>query len=168
MGSSWGTTSERLVIILFDPKQKETRTWTHCEIEGLCFIATITSVRTGQRNRAAMVECAYELRHYLLTAKDVVVRHVHMMCPPSISGRSAWALEELESIVAFTGVDNDQSAVLYRTSIASYKLGDLDLRKKKHSRVLYSTRHLTQHSPGASDSQHEDRSPQMLSPLWVR
>lgn len=156
------------MIFLFDPKQKEVRTWTHCEIEGLCFIATITSIRTGQRNRAAMVECAYELRHYLLTAKDVVVRHVHMMCPPSISGRSAWALEELESIVAFTGVDNDQSAVLYRTSIASYKLGDLDLRRKKHSRVLFSTRHLKQHSPEASDTPRAERYPQRFAPLWVR
>lgn len=156
------------MIFLFDPQQKETKTWTHCEIEGLCFIATITSVRTGQRNRAAMVECAYELRHYLQTAKDVVVRHVHMMCPPSISGRSAWALEELESIVAFTGVDSDQSAVLYRTSIASYKLGDLDLRRKKHSRVLFSMRHLKQHSPRASDTPYGNKSPQMLAPLWVR
>lgn len=155
------------MIFLFDPKQKEVRTWTHCEIEGLCFIATIKSIRTGQQNRAAMVECAYELRHYLSTAKDIVVKHVHMMCPPSISGRSAWALEELESIVVFTGVDNDQSAVLYRTSIASYKLGELDLRRKKHSRVLYSTRHLKQHSPVASNTSRDERYPQMFSPLWV-
>lgn len=156
------------MIFLFDPKQKDVRTWTHCEIEGLCFIATITSIKTGQQNRAAMVECAYELRHYLSTAKDVVVRHVHMLCPPSISGRSAWALEELESIVAFTGVDNDQSAVLYRTSIASYKLGELDLRGKKHSRVLFSTRHLKQHSPVASDAPHDESYPRMFAPLWVR
>ncbi|MNF69941.1 hypothetical protein D3C84_518380 [compost metagenome] len=156
------------MIFLFDPKQREIRTWTHCEIEGLCFIATITSTRTGQRNRAAMVECAYELRHYLLTAKDVVVRHVHMMCPPSLSGRSAWALEELESIVAFTGVENDQSAVVYRTSVASYKLGELDLRKKKHSRVLYSARHLERHSPFISISPYDEGEPQLLAPLWVR
>lgn len=156
------------MIFLFDPKHKEVRTWTHCEIEGLCFIATITSIQTGQQNRAAMVECAYELRHYLLTAKDVVVRHVHMMCPPSISGRSAWALEELESIVAFTGVENDQSAVLYRTSIASYKLGELDLRRKKYSRVLFSARHLKQRSPVASDGPRDERYPQMFAPLWTR
>jgi len=156
------------VIFLFDPKHKEVRTWTHCEIEGLCFIATITSMKTGQRNRAAVVECAYELRHYLLTAKDVVVRHVHMMCPPSISGRSAWAMEELESIVAFNGVDVDESAVLYRTSVASYKLGELDLRKKKHSRVLYCARHLERYPPLASDAPYEDIYPKMLSPLWGR
>lgn len=156
------------MIILFDPKLKEVRTWTHCEIEGLCFIATITSMRTGQRNRAAVVECAYELRHYLLTAKNVVVNHVHMMCPPSLSGRSAWALEELESIVAFTGVNTDQSAVLYRTSVASYKLGDLDLRKKKHSRVLFSARQLEQHSPQTPDASDDGMYPQMLAPIWTR
>lgn len=156
------------MIFLFDRKHKEVRTWTHCEIEGLCFIATITSMRTGQQNRAAVVECAYELRHYLLTAEDVVVRHVHMMCPPSISGRSAWALEELESIMVFTGVDIDQSAVLYRTAVASYKLGELDLRKRKRSEILFSARHLEQHLPKASDTLLEDKYPQMLAPLWVR
>lgn len=156
------------MIFLFDRKHSEVRTWTHCEIEGLCFLITITSMRTGQRNRAAVVECAYELRHYLLTAKDVQVRHVHMMCPPSISGRSAWAMEELESIVAYTGADIDQSAILYRTSAACYKLGDLDLRKKKHSRVLFTTRQLEQHSPEISDVPHQDTYPQMLAPIWVR
>jgi hypothetical protein len=158
------------VIFFFDPRLKEVRTWTHCEIEGLCFIATITSMRTGQRNRAALVECAYELRHYVSAAKNVVVQHVHMMCPPSLSGRSAWAMEELESIVAFTGVDSNQTAVLYKTSVASYKLGDLDLRKKKHSRVLFSARQLEQQSPITSDTldggMHTH--PQMLAPLWTR
>jgi hypothetical protein len=156
------------VIFLFDPKHNEVRTWTHCEIEGLCFIAIITSMRTGQRNRAAMVECAYELRHYLLTAKDIVVRHVHMMCPPSISGRNTWAMEELESIIAFNGVNVDESAIVYRTSVATYKLGDLDLRKKKQSRVLYSTRLLTQHCPEFSDAPSEDTYPQMLTPVRIR
>jgi hypothetical protein len=156
------------VIFLFDPKHREVRTWTHCEIEGLCFIATITSTKTGQRNRAAVVECAYELQHYLSNAEDVLVRHVHMMCPPSISGRSAWALEELISIEAFNGVNVEESAVVYRTSVASYKLGELDLRKKKLSRLLYSASRLEQHSPKPSDAPHEDRYPQMLAPLWIR
>lgn len=156
------------MIFLFDRKHGEVRTWTHCEIEGLCFIATITSIRTGQRNRAAVVECAYELQHYLSNAKDVVVRHVHMMCPPSISGRSAWALEELESIVAYRGVDVDQHAVLYRTAVATYKLGELDLRKKKHTRILFSARHLERHSTRASNFPHDDMEPRLLAPLWVR
>lgn len=156
------------MIFLFDRKHGEVRTWTHCEIEGLCFIATITSMKTRQRNRAAVVECAYELQYYLSNAKDVEVRHVHMMCPPSISGRSAWALEELESIVAFSGVDVDQHAVLYRTAVATYKLGELDLRKKKHKRVLFSARHLERHSPEASNTPHDGPEPRLLAPLWVR
>jgi hypothetical protein len=153
------------VIFLFDRKHKEVRTWTHCEIEGLCFVATITSMRTGQRNRAAVVECAYELQHYLSNVKDVVVKHVHMMCPPSISGRSAWALEELESIVAYSGVDIAQHAVLYRTTIATYKLGELDLRKKKNRRVLFSARHLERHAPTTSDHSFDDAEPRLLASL---
>lgn len=153
------------MIFLFDPMQKEVRTWTHCEIEGLCFIATITSMRTGQRNRAAIIECAYELRHYLLNAKDVLIRHIHMMCPPSISGRSSWTLEELESIVVFTGEESRQSAVLYRTANASYKLGDLDLRRKKNSRVLFSAQQLRQHFPEASDVTYDDTAPHLLASL---
>jgi hypothetical protein len=156
------------VIFLFDQNHKEVRAWTHCEIEGLCFVATITSMRTGQRNRAAVVECAFELRRYLLTAKDILVRHVHMMCPPSISGRSAWSMEELESIIAFNGVDVDESAIVYRTSVASYKLGDLDLRKKKQSRILYSAHLLEHHSPEVTDAPHENQYPQMLASLSVR
>lgn len=151
------------MIFLFDRKHGEVRTSTHCEIEGLCFVATITSMRTGQCNRAAVVECAYELQHYLSTAKDVVVKHVHMMCPPSISGRSAWALEELESIVAYSGVDIAQHAVLYRTAIATYKLGELDLRKKKHKRVLFSARHLERQSPTDCDSRFDATEPRLLA-----
>lgn len=156
------------MIFIFDQKHREVRTWTHCEIEGLCFIVTISSIKSRQRHRAAVVECAYELRHYLLNAKDVVVKHVHMMCPPSVSGRSAWALEELESIVAFNGIDVDQGAILYRTSLGSYKLGELDLRKKKRSRVLFSAHHLDQHSPQASIFSHDEIEPQLLAPLWER
>jgi hypothetical protein len=125
-------------------------------------------MKTGQRNRAAVIECAYGLQDFLSTAKDVVIEHVHMMCPPSVSGRSAWALEELESIKVFRGVDIDQSAVLYRTSVASYKLGELDLRKKKQSRVLFSLCHLQQHSPEASNSAYGEMEPQLLAPIRVR
>jgi hypothetical protein len=91
-----------------------------------------------------------------------------MMCPPSVSGRSAWALEELESIVAFTGVDNGQSAVVYRTSVASYKLGELDLRKKKHSRILYSARNLERYFPYTTIYPNDGRDSQLLASLWVQ
>ncbi|MNP59885.1 hypothetical protein D3C76_1549170 [compost metagenome] len=125
-------------------------------------------MKTGQRNRAAMVECAYELQHYLSNARDVLVRHVHMMCPPSISGRSAWALKELESIVAYRGVNVDQHGVLYRTAVTTYKLGELDLRKKKHARILFSSRHLERHSRNAPHSLHDDVEPRLLAPFCVR
>lgn len=77
-------------------------------------------------------------------------------------------MEELESIVVFKGIDVDESAVLYRISIASYKLGALDLRKKKHSRVLYSARHLERYTHLALDAPYEDIYPQMLAPPWRR
>ncbi|MBD8710108.1 hypothetical protein IFT47_26080 [Pseudomonas sp. CFBP 13711] len=114
------------MILVFDPEQDKTRTWTHGEIDGLCFIATIRSLATRQADRAAILGCAYELRHYMLTATNVSIRHVHMLCPPSISGRAFWTLEELESVVAFSGMDTNDNAVVYKTAVASYKLGDLD------------------------------------------
>ncbi len=54
-----------------------------------------------------------------------------MMCAPTVSGRREWALEKLESIVVFQGGATNANAVVYRTSIASYKIGDPDLRKKR-------------------------------------
>lgn len=125
-------------------------------------------MRPGQQSRAAVIECAYEPQYYLSTAKDIKVRHVHMMCPSSISRHSAWGLEERESIVAFCGVDTDQTAVVYRTSVASYKIGELDLRKKKQARVLYSTHHLQMHSPEASNTPYDEVGPQLFAPLWTR
>jgi len=91
-----------------------------------------------------------------------------MMGPPSISGRSAWGLEELESIVVFHEVDSDQTAVVYQTSIANYKVGELDLREKTQSRVLYSARHLQRHSPEATNTPYREVGLQLFGPLWTR
>jgi len=137
------------VIFVFDPVHRDVRTSTYCEIEGLCFILTITCMQTGQE-RAAVVECAYELRHYLLTAKNVSIKYIQLMAPPSVSGHGHWVLEELERIVFYNGVGTNQSAVVYQTSNTTYKLGDLDLRKKKTTRVLYSTRFFHIHDPEAT------------------
>src|SRR3546814_14617890 len=90
-------------------------------MEGLCFVATIISLHTGQTNRAAILNCAYELQYYLAAVTDVEVRHVHMMCSPSLSGRTHWTLEELESVTVFNGISTDQRAVVYRPASASYK-----------------------------------------------
>lgn len=82
-----------------------------------------------------------------------------MMGPPSISGRSAWGLEELESIVVFHEVDSDQTAVVYQTSIANYKT---------QSRVLYSARHLQRHSPEATNTPYREVGLQLFGRLWTR
>lgn len=140
------------MIFVYDPAHREVRNWTHGEVEGLCFVATIISMHTGQTNRAAILNCAYELQYYLAAVTDVKVRHVHMMCPPSISGRTHWTLEELENITVFNGVATGESAVVYRTALASYKLGELDLRRTKKSRILYCPSHLHQQTPQLSDS----------------
>ena len=153
------------MIFVYDPAQREVRNCTHGEIEGLCFVATIISLHTGQTNRAAILNCAYELQYYLAAVTDVEVRHVHMMCPPSISGRTHWTLEELESVTVFNGISTDQSAVVNRTASASYKLGDLDLRRKKKSRVLYCPRHLQQQNFQLSENYSATSNTQLFGPL---
>lgn len=156
------------MIFVYDPDYREVRSWTHGEIEGLCFIVTITCMRTGQRNRAAVIECAYELRHYLLVVKDVVIEQVQMMCPPTISGRHEWMLEKLESIVMFEGAATEDSAVVYRTAVASYKVGDLDLRFRKRSRVLYSSKSLHSHIPSYGPNDNNKRAANLYGPLWQK
>lgn len=121
------------VIYALDPANRTVRASTHCEIDGPCFLATLTHLRTGARDRAAVIECAYELRYYLQVAEDVVIEEVQMLCPPDLTGRSGWSLEKLLSIVFFQGIEIDQSAVVYQTSEGTYKLGALDLRRKKKS-----------------------------------
>lgn len=71
------------------------------------------------------------------------------MSPPSINGHCHWALEELERIVIYNGVETNQSAVVYQTKNTSYKLGELDLRKKNTTRLLYNTRLLHMHNAEA-------------------
>lgn len=151
------------MIFLFDPKAGEVRTWTHCEIEGLCFFITIKCMRTGQRNRAAVVNCAHELRHYLLVAKDIEILQVQMMCPPSITGLSGWLLEELDSVVLHSGIGTKETAVVYKTKTQSYKLGDLDLRKKKSSRKLYSVNQFLTHEPEKGESRTIDNETHLYS-----
>lgn len=137
------------MIFVFDPVHRDVRASSYCEIEGLCFIVTITCMQTGHE-RAAVVECAYELRHYLLTAKNVSIKYIQLMAPPSVSGHSHWTLEELERIVIYNGVGTNKNAVVYQTNNTTYKLGDLDLRKKKTARVLYTTRFFHIHEAEAA------------------
>jgi hypothetical protein len=132
-------------MLVYDPLDKTVRAWFHAEIEGPCFVATITSLETGESNRAALLDCAYTLYRYLLYAKGVEIKHIQMMCPPSVSGKSHWVLEDLVSVTIVEGLESPDSAVMYRTSESMYKIGELDLRKKKRSRIIYSTQHLQDH-----------------------
>lgn len=154
------------MIFFFDPVPRVARALTHCEIEGLCFFITIRCMHTGEQNRVAVVECAYELRHYLNVAKDVEIQQVQMMCPPSISGQHQWALEELESIVVHSGIDTEESAAVYKTEVGAYKVGELDLRKRKKTRVLYSKRHLLNHIAERSQTRSAASQPDLYSTLW--
>jgi len=139
------------VIYALDLASREVHAMPQCEIEGPCFLATITSIHTGRRNRAAIIRCAFELQHYLQFAKDVIIEKLQMLCPPTVTSRDIWSLEDLVQIVLFKGVETGESAVVYRTSAGSYKLGSLDLRRKKTTRVLYSEQHLRAHAPQTSN-----------------
>ena len=139
------------MIYTLDPASREVHTMKQCEVEGLCFLATITSIHTGKRNRAVIIRCAYELNYFLHAATDVEVEGVQMLCPPTVTGRDLWSLEELLQIVFFRGVETEESAVVYRTSIGTYKLGNLDLRRKKTQRVWYSEQRLRSYTPQTSN-----------------
>jgi hypothetical protein len=104
-------------------------------------------MRTGKRDRAAVINCAYELQHYLHCAEDVVIEGLQMLCPPTVNGGNAWSLEDLVQITFFEGVETGETAVVYRTLQSVYKLGSLDLRKKKTRRIWYSERRLRAHTP---------------------
>lgn len=126
------------MIIVFDPIFQKTRTWTHCELEGPCFLLTIDqSELSDLQSSAAVVRCAYELLHYLRSPRRSFVKCVQMMTPPNINGCEHWKVHELISIVVHSGVDCDDSTVVYVTTGGTYKLGSLDLRRKKQTRILY-------------------------------
>jgi hypothetical protein len=129
-------------MLVYDPIEKSVRTLSHAEIEGPCFIVTITSLENGETNRAALLRCAYSLREYLLIVKGVEIKHIHMMCPPSLSGKSQWIMEELISVVSYNGLESQEGGVVYRTKKSVYKMGEFNLRQKKKSRILYSSEQL--------------------------
>ncbi|MCV4289902.1 MULTISPECIES: hypothetical protein [Pseudomonas] len=139
------------MIYALDHKSRDVRVGTNCEVEGPSFLATITSIHTGKRDRAALIRCAYELQHYLTLAQDVAIEAIQMLCPPDLTGRDHWSLEELVQIVCYRGIETDEGAVVYRTSMGTYKLGDLDLRKRKTRQVWYSEQRLRSHFPKASN-----------------
>ena len=153
---------------MLDPAGRAVIARSHCEIEGPCFLATITSVHTGKRDRAAMINCAYELQYYLHCAEDVVIEELQMLCPPTVNGGDAWSLEDLVQIVFFEGVETNDTAVVYRTSQSVYKLGELDLRRKKSRRVWYSKRLLRSHIPRITNRASDLCGQQLYAPLYAK
>lgn len=131
---------EPALIYLSESHTRTVRTGSYCEIEGLCFWVTLRSPTNGQRERAAVIENAYELNVFLTQATGVDIEKVQMLCPPSITGRSHWSMEELRKVVIHRGIESSKSAVVYETEVATYKLGDLDLRLRKRSHALFSAR----------------------------
>lgn len=89
-----------VLIYLSESHTRTTRTGSYCEIEGMCFWVTLRSLFNGEGERAAIVEDAYELNVFLTRATGVEIAQVQMLCPPSITGRTHWSLEELHKIVA--------------------------------------------------------------------
>ena len=139
------------MIYVLDPKSRAVHARSNCEVEGFCFLITITSIKTGKRDRAAIVRCAYELQNYLNFAQDVLIESVQMLCPPSVDGRGFWSLEDVIHVVCFRGAEADESAVVYKTATGTYKLGELDLRRKKTRHVWYSEHGLHARTPQVSD-----------------
>lgn len=134
-----------------------------CEVEGPCFLATITSMHTGKRNRVGVIRCAYELQRYLTCARGVRIEGIQMLCPPTLTGRDGWSLEDLVQIISFQGVETKESAVVYRTSSATYKIGSLDLRRKKTGRIWYSEQNLHSHIPQSSNPLLDSSKPQLYA-----
>lgn len=146
------------MIYVLDPATSAVHARSHCEVEGPSFLVTITHTQTGKLDRMAVVRCAYELQRYLDFATDVTILGVQMLCPPSITGRRLWSLEDLVRIVCFRSVASENSTVVYETSRGIYKLGDLDLRRKKTRHVWYSLERLKAHVPRSTHrtaNQHE-------------
>jgi hypothetical protein len=115
-----------------------------------------------------MVSCAYELQHYLNVAANVEISDVQMLCPPTLSRSGQWTLENLVKITCFEGVGTEESAVVYRTSQGVYKIGKLDLRKKKTSRVWFSQKRLENHRPRISEASPEPDAHRMYAPLYMK
>lgn len=153
------------VTYVLDHKSRDVRVGTNCEVEGLSFLATITSIHTGKRDRAALIRCAYELQHYLTLAQDVAIEAVQMLCPPDLTGLDHWSLEELVQIVCYRGIGTAETAVVYTTSMGTYKLGDLDLRKRKTRQVWYSEQRLRSHVPTASNRSIELSEPYLYAAI---
>lgn len=156
------------LIYVLDPTEQKVFTRSHCELEGIGFLLTITSAQTGKSDRAAMVSCAYELQHYMTAASDVEISHVQMLCPPALTRSDRWSLVDLDQITCYQGVTTEETAVVYRTAQGVYKIGALDLRLKKTTKVWFSKKRLANHRPRISESHRTASAPRMYAPLYLK
>lgn len=95
---------EPVLIYLSESHSHTVRTGSYCEIEGMSFWVTLRSLFAGENERAAVVSDAYELNVFLTQATGVEITQVQMLCPPSITGRPHWSLEELRRVVIHRGL----------------------------------------------------------------
>lgn len=156
------------LIYVLDPAERTVFTRTHCEIEGIGFLITITSTQTGLGDRAALVSCAYELQHYMTIAADVEISRVQMLCPPALNRSGSWSLVDLDQITCFKGLSIQETAVVYRTDQGVFKIGDLDLRRKKTSYVWFSRKRLEKHQPRILESASTPADVGMYAPLYLK
>lgn len=153
------------MIYVLDPATRAVHARSRCEVEGISFLLTITPIQAGKHDRMAIVRCAYELQYYLNCATDVSIEGVQMLCPPSVTGRDMWSLEELVQVVCFRSAVSQRSTVVYETSKGIYKLGDLDLRQKKTRHVWYSQERLRAHIPRGSSRAVDEQEPLLYAGL---
>lgn len=151
------------MIYLSESHTRIVRAGSYCEIEGMSFWVTLRSLFTGESERAAVVSDAYELNIFLTQVKGVEIIQVQMLCPPSITGRPHWSLEELRKVVIHRGIESSQTAVIYETAVATYKLGALDLRLRKRSHALYSARNLKARTISAAVAPKSVEEPQLYA-----
>lgn len=152
-------------MLVNDPISKKNRSFPHAEIEGPCFVITITSVKTKNTNRAALLECVFTLHHYLLAVSDVEIKHIHMMCPPSITGKSHWVLEELVSITFLDETKTKKGGVIYQTKESVYKIGDFDHDHSTQGHVIYSVQNLQSYVPKISNHHSDMDSLRLIGPI---
>lgn len=77
-------------------------------------------------------------------------------------------MEKLMSIIFFEGIEIDQTAVVYQTSVRTYKLGELDLRRKKTSERWFSEEQLTSLEPQISKSNFGLKGHRLYAALQAR
>lgn len=155
------------MIYVLDPEGRAVNARSHCEVEGPCFLATITSIQTGKRDRAAMINCAYELQYYLHCAEGVVIEALQMLCPPTVNGGDAWSLEDLVQIVFLKALNRMKPLWFIEPRTVSIS-SEIWTFAEKSRRVWYSKLLLRSHIPRISNRVPGLSGQQLYAPLYVK